>query len=98
MGGETVAQSVTASTFGDACALERLFHGSLQYRFRHMVSALNTRTRIDGAFGSGKDILPDPGCAGMGVFTIKGVRQVHLSVSSEEIFFMDELHPGKMLL
>ena len=34
----------------------------------------------------------------MGVFTIKGVRQVHLSVSSEEIFFMDELHPGKMPL
>jgi hypothetical protein len=63
-----------------------------------MVSALHTRTRIDGAFGSGKDILPDPGDAGMGVFTIKGLRQIHLPVSCEEILFVEELSPGKMPL
>jgi hypothetical protein len=61
-----------------------------------MVSALHTRTRINGAFGSGKDILPAPGCAGMRVFTIKGVRQVDLPISSEAIFFVEQLHSGKM--
>ena len=98
MGGETVAQGMTAPTFWNAGALESLFHGSLQHRFRHMVSALHTRTRIDGAFGGGKDILPDPGGAGMGVFPIKGVRQVHLPVSCQELFFVEELPPGQMPL
>ena len=34
----------------------------------------------------------------MGVFTIKGVWQVHLSISCEAIFFVEEMHPGKMPL
>src|SRR5262247_2838482 len=71
---KTVSHSMTAAAFRDTCTLERLFHGSLQYRFGHMVSALDSRTRIDGAFGSREDILPDPSGAGMGVFTIKSVR------------------------
>ena len=63
-----------------------------------MVSALNTRTWINRAFGSGKDIVPDPGGASMRVFTIQGVWQVHLPISCEAIFFVEELHPGKMPL
>ena len=98
MGGETVAQGVTAPTFWDAYALESLLHGSLPHRFRHMVSALNTSTRIDCAFGRGKDLLPDPGCTGMGVLTITGVRHGHLPVSCEAICFVEALHPGKMPL
>src|SRR5437870_5739930 len=98
MRGETVPQGVTAAALGDAGLLESLFYGSLEHRFRHMVSALNSRTRIDGAFRGGKDILPDPGCAGTGAFTFKGVWQVHLYVSCDVIVFMEELHPSNMLL
>ena len=59
MGGKTMSQGVTAATFGDACVLERLFHGSLQHCFRHMVSAFNPRTQVQGGMVRGNEFCLD---------------------------------------
>ena len=93
-----MAQGVTAAMFRDTGALESLFHSSLQHRFRHMVSALHPGARINGAFSRGKDILPDPRGTGLRIFPVKGVRQVDLPVSVQEILVVEEFHPGKMPL
>ena len=98
MGGKAVAQGVTASTFWDVRALKRLFHSPLQDCFRYMMSTLHTRTRINGASSRRKDILPDPGGAGMRVFPIKGIRQVHLPVSRQAIVFVEKLCSSELSL
>ena len=71
MGGETMAQGVTATMFRDTGALESLFHSALRHRFRHMVSALRPGARVNGAFSRGKDILPDPRGTGLRSFRSK---------------------------
>jgi hypothetical protein len=63
-----------------------------------MVATLNTRARIARSFRGGKGVLSEPRSACMRVFTFKGIRQIYVAVTLSQIFFMQELNFGEMVL
>src|SRR5262245_59905429 len=74
MRGEAMTERVTAAVFRDTSPLESLFDGGLHNGFRDMVSAFHPGAWVHRAFCGGKDILPDPGAAGLGIFAVKSIR------------------------
>jgi hypothetical protein len=98
MGGKRMAQGMTASAFREANPTDSVFHRFLKHATRRMVPPFNAGAGIDGAFCRGKDVLPFPGGAGVGIFAGERIRQMHLAVSGGEVFLMHQLHLGQMPL
>ena len=72
-----MCDSCRASDPGTA---DSVLDGFLQYSRRYMVSPFDARARIDRAFGSGKDILPQPRVLGRRFFAVKRIGQKHLPI------------------
>ena len=66
---KTVAERVATAVFGDVCSAHRLFHSPLECPFKNVMAADDAGARIDGALGSGDDILPSPFPRCIGIFT-----------------------------
>ena len=89
---------MTAAAFREAGLTDSVFHRFLEHAMRHMVPPFDAGAGIDGAFGRGKDVLPFPGGASVGIFAGERIRQMHLAVSGGEVFLMHQLHLGQMPL
>ncbi len=79
-----------------ACLSYGVVHHPLQDGLRAMMPSRDIRAWVHGSFRGGKDILPEPGCARVGVLMCKGIRQVHITVSLVQILFVQELDCDEM--
>ena len=98
MGRKRMPQGMTAAAFLEAGLTDSVLHRFLEHAMRHMVSTFDASAGINRTFCRGKDVLPFPGGACVGIFAGESIRQVHLAVSGGEVFLMEQLHPGQMPL
>ena len=85
VGGETVAEGMTARMLRDAGRLYRAFDGPLQRLRIKMVSADHPGTRVFRSIRLRKDVLPGGLFCGVRVFSVEGVREIDFSEAVREI-------------
>jgi hypothetical protein len=79
MGGEAMAQGMTAPSLDDFGGAYSPFHGILQRLLVEVVAAFFAGSWIDRSFPRGEDVLPPPLAAGACVFPFKRKGQVNVS-------------------
>jgi hypothetical protein len=90
MGGERVSEGVATDAFAKSRFLGALFHSALEGGFIEVVSALDTAARVERPFGSGEKVLPEEIARGVGVFSLKCMREVDFAAAFGQVLFVQE--------
>ena len=89
---------MAAHLLGDSCRLGRRPDGLLQAALVQVVAAHDAAARVHRQPPRGKDVLPDPLRAGVGIFVPQRKGQVHGAVPLRQGPFMQPLHALQVLL
>ena len=98
VGGERVAEGVTAGFLGDAGFADRGIDCFSDDRLVQMVATNDAGSRILAVGAGGKDVLPTPVGGGVGVLSVKGLGEVHSAEAVGEVALVDIFHLHEMVL
>jgi hypothetical protein len=93
-----MAESVTGDVFIDGGQFSGFSDCRLEGALAEVVAAFYFGTGVSGYAGGGKDVLPDPLVAGVGVLVIEGVGEEDGTAAGFEVLFVDHLDAGEVFL
>src|SRR5690606_8051804 len=96
MRGEGMSQRVHAARLDDARISYRLFDRALQCVLRRMMSALDTRARVERPTRGRKQVLPAPFEVCIRVLVLERVREIDAAEACSDVVFMQLPHLRKV--
>ena len=89
---------MTGCRLDDARLADGCLDGPLKHVFAQVMPPDFRGARIFRPAGGGEYILPSPLSSGVGVFSLEGVRQIHVAISFPQVLVVDQLHLCKVVL